>query len=102
MSDLPDPARALTLLTRGALRRTLGDEDGAMADFEAVIVNPGAPADILAKALFSRSRHRSEAGDSDGALEDLTTVVTMGGVPSGLRTQALHHRDEIMGRGDSK
>ena len=89
--------RAIVLIGRGIARAHLGDPEGAMADYTAVLELPGAPAALLAKALVNRASIKRQQGDAKGEIADYTSVVGLQGAPADLLAKALVNRGVARG-----
>ena len=64
---------------------TRGERDGKIADYTAAIDLPGAPPELVAKALNNRGVTRGERGDSDGEIADYTAASALPGAPHRLQ-----------------
>ncbi len=98
--DLPGvPAElvATALVNRGFAKLSLGDSQGAIADYTAVVDLPGAPAVGVAAALGSRGAVKRFLGDSQGAIADYTAVVDLPDAPAELVAMALGIRGAALG-----
>ncbi|NJO43284.1 MAG: tetratricopeptide repeat protein [Cyanobacteria bacterium RU_5_0] len=68
-----DPESARAYNNRGNVRRELGDNEGAIADYtRAIELDPN-----LASAYANRGLARHALGDSEGAIEDLQMAASL-------------------------
>lgn len=93
---------ALSLFNRGVTKGQLGNSDGAMADYTAVIELPGAPIDRVAKALINRGFGKGQLGDNEAETADYTAAIELPSAPADRVAQALVNRGVTKGQiGDS-
>ena len=94
---------ATALNNRGVRKGQLGDSEGAIADYTAIIDMADVPPDRRAQALNNRSVRRSQLGDNEGAIADFTAVIDMADALPDRRAQALYNRGVSKGQfGDSE
>jgi hypothetical protein len=67
---------AEALVERGICKGALGDHEGALTDFSAVVVLDEVPRELVAMALFNRGVAKGMLGDAQGEIADYTAVVT--------------------------
>jgi len=84
--------RSLLLINRGIARGRLGDPDGALADYTAVVELPGAPPVQVAKSLFNRAVAKGRLGDSQGEIADYTAAIELDGASVDDVAKALFNR----------
>jgi tetratricopeptide (TPR) repeat protein/DNA-binding transcriptional ArsR family regulator len=80
------------LLVRARLNYKGGEYPKAIQDLTEAINLPGAPAELVAKALIFRGICHGRAGESQRALADLTTVIELPNAPVELVACALVNR----------
>lgn len=84
--------KAIALFQRGLGKWQCGVNDGAMADFDAVIKLPDAPAEQVAKTLYNRGVMKDQRGDSGGAIADFSAVISLPNAPAEEIARALYSR----------
>jgi hypothetical protein len=70
-------------------RALLGDREGELADYSAVIDLPGATGEVVALARFHRGSEKAARRQLDEALEDLRAAAIIPEVADGLRNGAV-------------
>ncbi len=70
---------AQALVNRGVTKGGLGDTQGALADYTAVVTLEGAPKKEVAGALVNRGVAKGRLGDTQGELADYAAVLTLVG-----------------------
>ncbi|MGD0012239.1 MAG: AAA family ATPase [Terriglobia bacterium] len=90
--------RSLVLRMRGIAKSQLGDPQGAIADYTALVELKGASAEPVAMALVNRGVTRGQLGDLQGAIADCTAVVELKGAPAEQVANALFNRGIAKGR----
>ena len=68
---------ALSLMQRGFIRGELGDAQGEVTDFSAIIESSDMPRDYVAGALYYRGLLRFDALDFKASVADFTTLLEM-------------------------
>lgn len=98
------PLIAMALFRRGFTRDQSGDEEGAIADYTAVIELPcTGVTEVTGAALYLRGVTREERGDSEGAIADYTALIELPDAVSKHVEGALHRRAAVrQKRGDSE
>jgi tetratricopeptide (TPR) repeat protein len=84
--------RSQVLFGRAAAKYWLGDHEGEVADYNAVVELPGAAADVVASALLNRGLTKGKMGDSQGEIADYTALVELKGAPAEEVAKALFNR----------
>jgi len=84
--------RSLALSMRGVAKSQLGDPQGEIADYTAVVELKGAPPELVATALVNRGVAKGQLGDTQGAMADFTALVELKGAPPELVATALVSR----------
>ena len=82
----------MALVVRGVTKDQLGDAQGAIADYTAVIELEGAPKEPVAEALLGRGVAKGQLDDVQGAIADYTTVIELEGAPKEQLARALVSR----------
>jgi tetratricopeptide (TPR) repeat protein len=91
------------LINRGLTKEGLGDIQGAVADYTAVVMLEGVSKGHMARAMVARGLAKGMVGDTQGALADYTAVVTLAGASKEAVAVALINRGVAKGRlGDSQ
>lgn len=80
--------RAMTIYRRGIARANEHDNQGALADYSAVIEMDAAPADIRAMALYNRSVVHGANHDEAQAIRDLEMLLEMPAAKATVKTEA--------------
>jgi hypothetical protein len=88
---------AEALVERGICKGALGDHEGALTDFSAVVVLDEVPRELVAMALFNRGVAKGMLGDAQGEIADYTAVVTLDGAPKEQVATALVNRGVAKG-----
>jgi tetratricopeptide (TPR) repeat protein len=84
--------RSQVSFDRGVVKSYVGDPQGAIADFTSAAELPGAPAEVVARALIACGATKGNLGDSRGAMADCTAVVELKGAPPELMALAFFGR----------
>jgi tetratricopeptide (TPR) repeat protein len=79
----------MALVNRGVARGLLGDNQGEISDYTAVVNLPGASTEGVARARVGRGLARGLLGDNQGAIADFTAVVDLPGAPAEQVARAL-------------
>lgn len=80
--------KATTLYKRGMKHAKDRKYHEAIADYNAVMEMPKAPAELIAMALFNRALSYSSIRDYDKAKEDLNKVLKLVNLPADVRDAA--------------
>jgi tetratricopeptide (TPR) repeat protein len=99
-----DPERrARALYNRGITKGQLGDGQGELADYTAVIQLEGASKNQIAKSLVNRGVGKGQLGDAQGELADYTAAIQLEGAPKDQIAKALLYRGVTKGQlGDAQ
>ena len=92
MAHSPGLQLAVALVDRGVVKGRLGDIQGELADYTAVVTPEGAPKEQVAQALFNRGLTRRMMGDHQSALADFKAVLALEGAPKARVARALFNR----------
>ena len=91
------------MVDRGLAKGRLGETQGELDDYTAVVAMERAPEEPAAQALFNRAFAKGRLGDTQGALTDYTAVATLKGAPKLQVAKALVNRGLAKGRlGDTR
>lgn len=80
--------KATSLYKRGMKRANEGKNEEAIADYNAILEMPKAPANLKAMALFNRALTYSSVREFDKAQADLEAVLEGRNVPPDIREAA--------------
>ncbi len=83
---------AQALVNRGISKGLLGDTQGAIADYTAVVELPGAPPEHVAKALVNRGIAYGSAENHQKALEDCEAALAVTDISVALRVFIMLNR----------
>jgi tetratricopeptide (TPR) repeat protein len=84
--------RSRVLFNRGITRSHLGNRQGGIADYTAVVELSGAAPDVVSAAFFNRGVTKGELGDPRGAIADYTAAVELEGAPADVVSAAFVNR----------
>jgi hypothetical protein len=88
---------SLAMIMRGVARSQLGDSQGAMVDYTAVVKLKKAPVDRVAEALVLRGSTKGRLGDPQSAIWDCTVAIELKGAPAYWVAEALVERAATKG-----
>jgi tetratricopeptide (TPR) repeat protein len=95
--------RSRALFNRGVAKGKLGDNQGAIVDYTAVVQSKGTPQELVASALVNRGVVKGELGDREGARADYTAVIQLKGAHMETIEMALLNRGIDKGKlGDTE
>ncbi len=92
------PKDVATLYKRGFAKKELGDKQGAISDFTAVVEMEDAPKEQLTRALVDRGVVKGLSGDGQGAITDCTIVIGMEEAAKDQVALALFNRGVAKGQ----
>ena len=84
--------KAEMLIFRASLHSALGDRQKEIDDYSAVIDQPAAPVEQVARAFYNRGVRHGQAGDTHRAIDDYTAVIGLSGAPVEQVANALINR----------
>lgn len=92
--------KALSLYKRGMAKALMHDHHGALDDYTAAIVMPGAPADVVAMTLYNRALLHAANRDDQQAVSDLEAILAMDValILANVKTMARQKIDRIESR----
>ena len=88
--------KVVLLLTLAGLHGHLGDNEGEIRDYTAVIELSGAPLDKVTQAFYNRGFKLNSVGESQRAIRDFSAVIELHGVPVDFAAKALLYRGIIL------